>query len=81
MFVHPKRAEYAYKVTASNCLSTDCKHETYGTPLLIVFNMERTQDFIDLFYISSVTLYMGGYAALIIILINTNHEQVATVDN
>ena len=33
-----KRAEYAYKVTASNCLSTDCKHEAYGRPLLIVFN-------------------------------------------
>jgi len=24
---------------------------------------------------------MGGYTALIIILINTNHKQVATVDN
>ena len=33
-----KRAEYAYKVTASNCLSTDCKHVAYGRPLLIVFN-------------------------------------------
>jgi len=41
----------------------------------------RTQDFIVFFYISSVTLYMGGYAALIIVLINTHHEEVATVDN
>jgi len=41
----------------------------------------RTQDFIVLFYISSVTLYMGAYTALIIILINTHHEEVATVDN
>jgi len=24
---------------------------------------------------------MGGYAALIIILINTHHEEVATIDN
>jgi len=41
----------------------------------------RTKDFIVFFYISSLTLYMGGYAALIIILINTHHEEVATVDN
>jgi len=38
----------------------------------------HTQDFIVFFYISSVTLYMGGYGALII---NTHHEEVATVDN
>jgi len=41
----------------------------------------RTQDFIVFFYISSVTLYMGGYAALTIIAINTHHKEVATVDN
>jgi len=42
-----------------------------------------TQDFIVFFYVSSVTLYtgMGGYAALTIILINTQHEEVVTVDN
>ena len=28
----------AYKVTVSNCLSADCKHEAYGRHLLIVFN-------------------------------------------
>jgi len=38
----------------------------------------HTQDFIVFFYISSETLYMGGYTALII---NTHHEEVATVDN
>jgi len=41
----------------------------------------RTQDFIVSFYISSVTLYVGGYTALTIILINTYHKEVATVDN
>jgi len=41
----------------------------------------HTQDFIVFFYISSVTLHMGGYAALTIILISTHHEEVATVDN
>jgi len=34
----------------------------------------RTQDFIVFFYVSSVTLYMGGYTALII---NAHHEEVA----
>jgi len=40
--------------------------------------MDAYQDFIVFFYISSVTLYMGGYAALII---NTHHEEVASVDD
>ena len=74
MFVRPKRAEYAYKVTASNCLSTDCKHEAYDRPLLIVF----TGCISRISYFSSVTSYMGGYTALII---NTHHEEVTTVDN
>jgi len=38
----------------------------------------HTQDFIVFFYISSVTLYMGGYASSII---NTHHKEVAAVDN
>jgi len=40
--------------------------------------MDAYPEFHSFFYISSVTLYMGGYTALII---NTHHDEVATVDN
>ena len=87
MFVPPKRAEYAYKVTACNCLSTDFKHEAYGRPLLIVFNGCVYSGFHSfLLYLLAVDrsniygpIIVSG--ALIIILINTHHGEVATVDN
>jgi len=73
--IQNSRYKYAYKFTASSCLSTDCKRGICR-PLLLVFNSGIYPGFHS-FLLYKFNNYTGDYAVLII---NTHHKKDALND-